>query len=65
MSVVITKKVPHTILVNGKYKGEVYLTRAESKRLKYWAISCVPGKGWNTYLEACDYAKNHVNYEEV
>lgn len=65
MKIVITNTVPHNIIVNGICKGSVYLCRAENRQLRYWAISCVPGKGWNTYQEACDYAKNHVNYETL
>lgn len=65
MKIVITNTTPHNIIVDGVYKGSVYLCRAESKKLRYWAISCVPGKGWNTYSEACDYARNDVEYENV
>ena len=39
-----------------------YISVVESKKLRYWAISCVYGKGWNTYNEARDYAKTCVNY---
>lgn len=62
MKIVITNTTPHNIIVDGVCKGSVYLCRAESKKLRYWAISCVHGKGWNTYSEACDYARNNVNY---
>ena len=62
MKIMITNTIPHTIFVDGVLKGSIYLARAESKRLRYWAISCVPGKGWNTYSEACDYARHCVDY---
>lgn len=65
MKIVITNTIPHNIIVDGVCKGSGYLCRAESKKLRYWAISCVPGKGWNTYSEACDYARNDVEYENV
>jgi hypothetical protein len=65
MKIVITNTTPHNIIVDGVCKGSVYLCRAESKKLRYWAISCVPGKGWDTYSEACDYARNDVEYENV
>ncbi len=65
VKITITNTIPHDIYVNGVFKGSVYVCRPESKKLKYWAISCVPGKGWNTYSEACDYARNNVNYSEL
>ena len=63
MAVIVRNTPRHEIIVDGVYKGTIYLCRGESKKLRYWAISCVSGKGWNTYNEARDYAKNYVNYK--
>ena len=52
MAIVIRNTPRHEIIVDGEYKGQIYLCREESKTLRYWAISCVSGKGWNTYKEA-------------
>lgn len=50
----------HGIIKDGIYIGQIYLARAESKRLKYWAISCVSGRGFNSFDEARSYAKNFL-----
>lgn len=63
MAVIVRNTPRHEIIVDGVYKGSIYLCRAESKKLRYWAISCVSGRGFNTYNEARDYAKNYVNYK--
>ena len=63
MAIIIRNTPRHEIIVDGEYKGRIYLCREESKTLRYWAISCVSGKGWNTYREACDYARTCVNYK--
>lgn len=63
MSVVVRNTSNHEIIVDGKYKGCIYLCRPESKYLRCWKISCVSGLGFNTYPEARDYAKKCVNYK--
>ena len=62
MKVTVTNDESHYIMVDGRCKGSIYLCRAESKELRYWAISCVSGLGFNTFAEARDYAKRCVNY---
>lgn len=62
MAVIVRNTPHHEIIVDGEYKGHIYLCRAESKKLRYWKISCVSGLGFNTYSEARDYAKRCVNY---
>lgn len=61
--IIVTRSIPHRIIMNGEYKGEIYCARPESKKLKYWAISCVSGLGFNTYKEARDYALRCVIYK--
>lgn len=50
----------HNITKNDVHIGQIYLARAESKKLRYWAISCVSGLGFNTYDEARSYAKDYL-----
>ena len=40
--------------------GQIYLARAESRKLRYWAISCMSGIGFNTFNEARSYAKDFL-----
>lgn len=56
----ITKDRYHAIIRNGNCIGQIYLARAESKKLKYWAISCVSGLGFNSFDEARRYAKDSL-----
>jgi len=63
MAVIVRNTPRHEIIVDGVYKGSIYLCRAESKKLRYWAISCVSGRGFNTYNEARYYAKNYIDYK--
>lgn len=58
--VTISKDKQHNITKNGVHVGQIYLARAESKTLRYWAISCIPGIGFNTYDEARSYAKDYL-----
>lgn len=44
----ITKDKRHDILKDGICIGQIYLARAESRKLRYWAISCMSGIGFNT-----------------
>ena len=44
----ITKDKRHDILKDGNCIGQIYLARAESRKLRYWAISCMSGIGFNT-----------------
>ena len=48
----ITKDKRHDILKDGICIGQIYLARAESRKLRYWAISCMSGIGFNTFNEA-------------
>ena len=48
----ITKDKRHDILKDGIRIGQIYLARAESRKLRYWAISCMSGIGFNTFNEA-------------
>ena len=50
----------HNIAKNGVHIGQIYLARGESKTLRLWAISCIPGIGFNTYEEARSYAKDFL-----
>ena len=52
----ITKDKRHDILKDGICIGQIYLARAESRKLRYWAISCMSGIGFNTFNEARSYA---------
>jgi len=56
----IKKDKWHGILKDGVCIGQIYLARAESRKLRYWAISCVSGIGFNTFNEARSYAKNFL-----
>jgi hypothetical protein len=56
----VTRDRQHNIFKKGVYIGQIYLARAESRTLRYWAISCVPGKGFNTFDEARDYAMDFL-----
>lgn len=56
----VTRDKHHDIFKDGVYIGQIYLARAESRTLRYWAISCVPGKGFNTFDEARGYAMNFL-----
>ena len=56
----ITKDKWHGIFKDGICIGQIYLARAESKRPKYWAVSCVSGIGFNTFNEARSYAKDFL-----
>ena len=47
----IKKDKWHGILKDGICIGQIYLARAESRKLRYWAISCVSGIGFNTFNE--------------
>ena len=59
----ITKDKRHDILKDGICIGQIYLARAESRKLRYWAISCMSGIGFNTFNEARSYAKDSFNKE--
>ena len=48
------------ILKDGICIGQIYLARAESRKLRYWAISCMSGIGFNTFNEARSYAKDFL-----
>ena len=50
----------HDILKDGIRIGQIYLARAESRKLRYWAISCMSGIGFNTFNEARSYAKDFL-----
>ncbi|EKC53061.1 hypothetical protein LEA_16566, partial [human gut metagenome] len=50
----------HDILKDGICIGQIYLARAESRKLRYWAISCMSGIGFNTFNEARSYAKDFL-----
>lgn len=63
MKVTVTNDDRHYIRVDGRVKGCIYLCRAESKKLRYWKISCVSGLGFDTFAQARDYAKTCVNYK--
>lgn len=63
MKVTVTNDSNHYILVDGRVKGSIYLCRPESKKLRYWKISCVSGLGFGTFAQARDYAKTCVNYK--
>ena len=63
MAIVITHKTPHKIMVDGVCKGVIFACREKSPKLKYYVISCVSGKAWKTFEEACEYARKHVKYE--
>ena len=56
----ITKDKRHDILKDGSRIGQIYLARAESRKLRYWAISCMSGIGFNTFNEARSYAKDFL-----
>ena len=56
----IKKDKWHGILKDGICIGQIYLARAESRKLRYWAISCVSGIGFNIFNEARSYAKNFL-----
>lgn len=56
----ITKDKRHDILKDGICIGQIYLARAESRKLRYWAISCMSGIGFNTFNEARSYAKDLI-----
>ena len=56
----ITKDKRHDILKDGIRIGQIYLARAESRKLRYWAISCMSGIGFNTFNEARSYAKDFL-----
>lgn len=56
----VTKDKWHGIIKDEVYIGQIYLARAESKSLKYWAISCVSGRGFNCFDEARSYAKKFL-----
>jgi len=56
----ITKDKWHDIFKDGIYIGQIYLARAESWKLRYWAISCVSGIGFNAFDEARSYAKDFL-----
>ena len=56
----ITKDKRHDILKDGIRIGQIYLARAESRKLRYWAISCMSGNGLNTFNEARSYAKDFL-----
>ena len=56
----ITKDKRHDILKDGICIGQIYLARAESRKLRYWAISCMSGIGFNTFNEARSYAKDFL-----
>ena len=55
-----TRDKHHDFFKDGVYIGQIYLARDESRTLRYWAISCEPGKGFNTFDEARDYAMNFL-----
>ncbi|WP_018667201.1 hypothetical protein [Bacteroides gallinarum] len=46
------------ILKGGICIGQIYLARAESRKLRYRAISYVSGIGFNTFDEAHSYTKD-------
>lgn len=56
----ITKDKRHDILKDGICIGQIYLARTESRKLRYWAISCMSGIGFNTFNEARSYAKDFL-----
>ena len=56
----VAKDKWHAVLKNGRYIGQIYLARAESKKLRYWAISCVSGIGFNTFNEARRYTRDFL-----
>lgn len=56
----VTRDKHHDIFRDGVHIGQIYLARPESKKLRYWGISCISGKGWNTFSEARDYAKDNL-----
>lgn len=57
--ITVSNDKQHDITKNGVHVGQIYLVRAENK-LRYWAISCIPGIGFNTYEEARSYAKDFL-----
>ena len=56
----ITKDKWHDIFKDGICIGQIYLARAESRKLRYWAISCMSRVGFNTFDEARSYAKDFL-----
>ena len=56
----ITKDKLHDILKDGIRIGQIYLARAESRKLRYWAISCISGSGFNTFNQVRSYAKDFL-----
>ncbi|CAL9784773.1 hypothetical protein BACFRA24663_08440 [Bacteroides fragilis] len=56
----ITKDKWHGIFKDGTCIGQIYLARAESRKLRYWAISCVSGIGFSTFNDARSYAKDFL-----
>ena len=56
----ITKDKRHDILNDGIRIGQIYLARAESRKLRYWAISCMSGIGFNTFNDARSNAKDFL-----
>lgn len=58
--ITVSRDKMHNITKNDVHIGQIYLARAESKKLRYWAISCVSGLGFNTYDEARSYAKDYL-----
>lgn len=58
--IIVSRDKQHNITKNGVHIGQIYLARPESKPLRYWAISCIPWIGFNTYDEARSYAKDYL-----
>ena len=49
-----------TFSKTGFVSGKSILPVAESRKLRYWAISCMSGIGFNTFNEARSYAKDFL-----
>ena len=56
----VTKDKWHNIFKDGICIGQIYLARAQSRKLRYWAISCVSGIGFSTFDDARSYAKDFL-----
>ncbi len=58
--ITVSRDKMHNITKNNVHIGQIYLVRAESKKLRCWVISCFSGLGFNTYDEARSYAKDNL-----
>lgn len=61
--VTVTNDGRHYIMVDGRVRGRIHLCCADNKKMRFWAISCVSGLGFDTFAQARDYAKTCVNYK--